>query len=106
MSDTNKPTGAPTPGQPGQAPRKRRTRSPSVAKPAFIIVQVLDESGQPTQFDKKRLKVLSVERSAEKVMETMETGEQENAFYLRIVVPAGPRPAQARSGPTPVSAAA
>lgn len=83
--------------------RKRRARSPSVAKPAFVIVQILDESGQPMQFDKKRLKVLSVERSAEKVMEQMEAGEQTNAFYLRIVVPAGvQRPPQTR--PVPVAA--
>lgn len=76
-------------------PRKRRTRTMNPNKPAFVIVQVLDEQGHPAQFDKKRLKVVSVERSAEKVMEAMEEGTHENAFYLRIVIPAGaPRPQQ------------
>jgi len=96
MSDTNK----------SDQPKKRKARSPSVAKPAFIVVQVLDEQGRPTAFDKKRLKVLAVERSAEKVMEEMESGAHENAFYLRVLIPAGQRPAQPRTGPTPVSAAA
>jgi hypothetical protein len=99
MSDTNKP-------QSVEQPKKRKARSPSVAKPAFIVVQVLDEHGRPTAFDKKRLKVLAVERSAEKVMEEMESGAHENAFYLRVLIPAGQRPAQPRTGPTPVSAAA
>lgn len=67
--------------------KKRRTRSPSVAKPAFIVVQVLDEDGQPQQFDKKRLRIAAVERSAEKVMEMMEDGQVPNALYLRVIVP-------------------
>lgn len=100
MSETQKP-------QSGEQPKRRRTRSPSVAKPAFIVVQVLDESGKPSHFDKKRLKVLAVERSAEKVMEEMESGAHDNAFYLRVLIPAGQRPAQQqRTGPTAVSAAA
>lgn len=67
--------------------KKKRTRSPSVAKPAFIVVQVLDEDGAPTEFDKKRLKVVAVERSAEKVMEMMEDGTHRNAIYLRVIIP-------------------
>jgi hypothetical protein len=67
--------------------KKRRTRSPSVAKPAFVVVQVLDENGEPVSFDKKRLKIVAVERSAEKVMEMMEDGQVPNALYLRVIVP-------------------
>jgi hypothetical protein len=67
--------------------KKRRTRSPSVAKPAFVVVQILDENGEPQTFDKKRLKVVAVERSAEKVMEMMEDGQVPNALYLRVIVP-------------------
>jgi len=68
-----------------------RTRSPSVAKPAFIVLQVLDESGNPAPFDKKRVKVLAVERDAGKVLEAIDAGEYTDAFYLRVVVPAGSR---------------
>lgn len=67
--------------------KKRRTRSPSVAKPAFIVVQVLGDDGEPEHFDKKRLRIVTVERSAEKVMEMMEDGTHPNALYLRVIVP-------------------
>lgn len=68
--------------------KKRRTRSPSVAKPAFVVVQVLGEDGEPAAFDKKRIKIIAVERSAEKVMEMVEDGAVPHALYLRVVVPA------------------
>lgn len=80
--------GAPATEQPT---KKRRPRSPSVARPAFVIMQLIGEDGQPMAFDKKRVKVLAVERSAEKVLEVVESGEHTNAFYLRVVVPAGSR---------------
>jgi len=72
--------------------KKRRTRSPSAAKPAFFIIQVLDEQGVPMPFDKKRIKILSVERSAEKVFEMIDGGQHDNALYLRGIVPAGRAP--------------
>lgn len=74
-------------------PRKRRTgsRSPNAARPAFVILQVLDESGNATAFDKRRLRIVATERSAEKVMEAMESGEHPNAFYLRVLLPPGTR---------------
>lgn len=82
--------------------KKKRTRSPSVAKPAFIIVQLMGDDGQPMHFDKRRVKVVAVERSAEKVMEAMEDGTHSNAFYLRVIVPAGTRagsPNQPKTAP-------
>ena len=68
-------------------PKAKRKRSASVAKPAFFIIQVLDEQGQPMAFDKKRVKIVSVERSAETVMELVESGNHPHAFYLRGIVP-------------------
>jgi hypothetical protein len=85
--------------------RKRRPRSPTQARPAFVIVQILDERGNPVAFDKKRLKIIAVERSAEKVMEQMEDGTHPHALYLRIIVPAGSRTGQS-SRPREVSSAA
>jgi len=78
-------------GGAAEAPKRKRTRSPSVAKPAYIVVQVMDENGQPASFDKKRVKVVAVERQADKVLEAIEAGDYPNAFYLRVVVPAGSR---------------
>jgi len=89
------PGGAQTPNaQPNgeqQGAKRRRSRSPSVAKPAFVVMQILDEHGQPHAFDKKRVKVLAVERDAGKVLEAIDAGDYTDAFYLRIVVPAGTR---------------
>ena len=85
--------------------KKKRTRSPSVAKPAFIIVQLLDEQNQPMHFDKRRVKVVAVERSAEKVMEAMEDGTHQNAFYLRVIVPAGTRAGSPNTAKAPAAAA-
>src|SRR3954465_5073404 len=70
-----------------QAPKQKRKRSPSVAKPAFFVVQVLDEQGEPIQFDKRRVRIVSVERSAEQVMELVESGAHPHAFFLRGIVP-------------------
>jgi hypothetical protein len=94
MSQTTQSQGNVTPV--GGAKKARRARSASAPKPAFVIVQLLDDNNQPMPFDKRRVKVVSVERSAEKVMEQMEDGVHQNAFYLRVVVPPGVRPNQPR----------
>ena len=80
-----------------QAPRKRRPRSPSAVKPAFVVLQILDENGNPMpRLDKKRIKVVSIERDAEKVMAL--TDEDDNLFYIRVVVPPA-APTQVRNKP-------
>lgn len=80
------------------APKKKRNRSPSVAKPAFFIIQIMDESGKPVAFDKKRVHLIKVERDAEKVMDLVEGGEHPHAFYLRGIVPVA-RQAQRPAAP-------
>ena len=69
--------------------KKKRTRSPSVAKPAFFIIQVLDEQGQPMQFSKKRIKLVSIERDAEQavMLTDDEEGKHPHAFWIRGIVP-------------------
>src|SRR3954471_398085 len=74
--------------------KQKRKRSPSVAKPTFFVVQVLDEQGEPIQFDKRRVRIVSVERSAEQVMELVESGDHPHAFYLRGIVPVARTAAQ------------
>lgn len=90
------------PAQPAPVKAKRK-RSPSVAKPAFFIIQIMDEQGQPMAFDKKRVKLLKVERSADSVLDLVESGTHPHAFYLRGIVPvarqAAPRSATPASGP-------
>jgi hypothetical protein len=76
MSDTNV-----------QAIKPKRSRSPNTARPAFVVLQMLDENGEPHYIDKKRIKIVAVERNAEKVMELTEEGNHPHAIYLRVVVP-------------------
>ena len=83
--------------QMAQPEKKKRSRSPSVAKPAYIVVQMLGEDGNPTAFDKKKLRIVAVERTAEKVLEMTEGGgEHQHAFYIRVIVPVA-RQAQPRT---------
>ena len=81
------PAAEPPPGATTPAPRKRARRTPSGPRSAFIVAQVVDEQGNPTHFNKKHLKVLSVELSADKVLEMTEGGNLEHAFYVRVIVP-------------------
>ena len=67
--------------------KPKRTRAAATSKPAYFIVQILDESGQPTPFPKERIKILGVERNAEKVLEITEGGVYPHAVFLRGVVP-------------------
>jgi hypothetical protein len=92
--------------QVGSNKKPRRARSASAPKPAFVIIQLLGDDGQPMQFDKRKVKVVAVERSAEKVMEQMEDGVHQNAFYLRVVVPPGVRPNTPRVNKQPEQSAA
>ena len=78
----NQAPGMPAPDASSKPSRARRPRRPSPPRPAFFIVQVLDEQGQPMAFDKKRIKVVSVERSAEKVLEIVEGGNQPHVFFF------------------------
>lgn len=73
-----------------QPKRRRRATGPRAApKPsaAYFILQVTDDGGQPVAFPKSRIKLIGIERSAEKVLELVEGGEHEHAFYLRGMVP-------------------
>lgn len=81
MSETSNVTQVPT--------KRKRNRSPSTPRPAFVILQLLGGDGKPVAIDKKNLKVVAVERSAEKVMEAMEDGRHPNAVYLRVAIPSG-----------------
>lgn len=70
-----------------RAPRK--ARAPSAPKPVYAVVQVLDESGQPMAISKDRIRIVSFEKSAEAVLNKVESGEFLHAVYLRGLVPAG-----------------
>lgn len=78
--------------------KRKRTRSASVAKPAFFVLQMLDENDEPVAFDKSRLRLVLVERNAEKIMELMDNATHPHAFYMRGIVPV-----QRQSTPKPAT---
>lgn len=79
----------PTTDASGEVVKTRRTRKPSAPKPAYFILQVMDESGEPMRFEKSRVKVVAIERSGEAVLDKIESGDFPNAFYVRGLLPAG-----------------
>lgn len=84
------------PATEGGEKKARKPRSPSAPKAAYFVLQVLNEDGtQPMPFPKSRVRVLSVERSAERVLDIVEGGEHPHAFYLRGHIPVNTRPAKA-----------
>lgn len=91
------------PVPPGTAVKKRRPRSAPKARPAFFVIQVLDEQGQPMPFDKKRIKVVLVERDAEVVMDVVDKGDNAHAFYIRGMMPPGRAPGVAQPPRNPTT---
>lgn len=69
--------------------KPKAARKPAAPKAAYFILQVLDEGGQAMEFPKSRVKIVSVERSADRVLEVVEGGNHPNAFYLRGMLPVG-----------------
>lgn len=78
-----------TPVDPNAPAKPKQTRKPAGPKAAYFIVQVLDETGEPMPFAKSRIKIVSVERSADQVLAKVESGEHPHAVYLRGMLPAG-----------------
>ena|SRR5215469_13944731 len=76
-----------------QAPvkRKRAQRSPSAPRPAYVLIQLMGEDGNPMPFDKKRIKTIGVERDPNKVLAMQDENEDANILYLRVMLPAGSR---------------
>jgi hypothetical protein len=78
------------------APKKRRTRSSPKARPAYVILQVLDESGEPMKFDRSRIRMVGIERNPASMAEYVLTDNGvSNHLVFKVDVPASPnsRPA-------------
>jgi len=65
------------------AVKVKRTRAPSVAKPIYIVMQVVDENGNSISFNKEHIKVLAFEKSSDAVLALIEGKTNPNAFYVR-----------------------
>lgn len=61
--------------------RKQSARSNKV----FVVMQLLGSDGEvDTSLTKRNVKVLKTERSSDKVLEMIDSGEYDGAFYLRL----------------------
>jgi hypothetical protein len=61
--------------------RKQSARSNKV----FVVMQILDTDGTPHQeIGKRNIKVIKTERNSDKVLEMIDSGEYDGAFYLRL----------------------
>lgn len=69
--------------------KTKRTRAPSEPKKVFAIVQVIDENGQPVIGVKGTVKLVSFERSAEKVLDVIDGNSVPGALYLSGFMPTG-----------------
>lgn len=70
-------------------PKTRKARSPSVAKPVYAVIRILDADGHVMNIAKAQVEVISFERSAEAVLSKVESGDFPGALYLRGILPAG-----------------
>lgn len=79
------PTSVDTTVQPA-APKRRASanpRAPQGPRTVYVILQVLGDNGEPIAYDKKRVRLVGLETSAETMLTMVDAGEQENVFFLR-----------------------
>lgn len=77
--------------QPRDPNAPKKTRAPSKPKPAYFILQVMDAEGNAIPFNKAHVKLIAVERHAEKVLEAVESGVHQHSFYIRGMLPVARR---------------
>ena len=67
------------------APVRRRastgTRAPSGPRTVYAVIQVLDEAGEVLTFDKKRIKLIGLETSADTMLSMVD--DNANSFFIR-----------------------
>ena len=62
---------------------KQRKQSPRSNK-VFVVMQIVDNDGTTLDLGKKNVKVLKTERNSDKVLELIDSGDYDGAFYLRL----------------------
>lgn len=64
-----------------------KQRKPQTARSSkvFLVMQIVDAEGNVlSDMAKKNIKILSVQRSSDKVLELIDSNDYEGAFYLRV----------------------
>jgi hypothetical protein len=58
--------------------KKRRTL------PIYAVMQVMGDNGEPMAISKDQVKIIGGYKSAENVLDIMESGQHKNAIYKKI----------------------
>lgn len=68
-----------------KAKRTRKARSAQTARPVYTVLQIVDENGNPVEFDKNRVKLIGYLKSADEVLAVTESDRTK--FFLRGMLP-------------------
>lgn len=61
----------------------RGSRAPQGPRTIYVVLQIMGEDGQPMLFDKKRVKLLTIDSSADAMLSVAENDANTNAFFIR-----------------------
>ena len=66
--------------------KEKKTRKAAEPKPVYVVFQVLDDMGEPMEFAKSRIRVLSASRKSDAALEAIENRSNPYATFLRVMV--------------------
>jgi len=76
-----------TPAATPVAPTRRRaaagSRAPQGPRTIYVVLQVMGDDGQPIAFDKRKVKLLAIDSSADAMLSVAEDDANPNAFFIR-----------------------
>ena len=81
------PQAATTVAAPAATTTRRRaaagSRAPQGPRTIYVVLQVMGEDGQPIAFDKRKVKLLAIDSSADAMLSVAEDDANPNAFFIR-----------------------
>ena len=63
---------------------EEKTKAKRRTLPIYSVMQVCDGAGTPIQISKDDVKIIGGYKSAENVLDIMESGQYENAIYKKL----------------------
>lgn len=61
-----------------------KKRAPQKARPQFLLMQVLDEAGNPMKLDKSQINIVACTRNSAEALDKLDGGEFENVVYKKV----------------------
>lgn len=66
-----------------KAPAKKR--APQTARPQFLLMQVLDEDGNPMKIDKDQINIIACTRNSSEALDLLDGGDLTNVVYKKVM---------------------